>query len=405
MVRLLLLLALANLVIGTGAFVISSILEPIAADLGVSVPLVGQAMTVYALSTALLAPLALLSTGGWPRKRALQTALGLFALGNIVCVLAADLAAFLAGRVAMGLGAMLTPLAAGIAVASVDGARRGRALSIVFLGISLSYVVGLPLGAWLGFRFGWRVPIGLIAALSIAMIVVFELVLTDDVHAPRPSFAGAARAVAHAPVAWTLALTLLYFTAIFVVFSYIGPVLRALRPMGSAELGFTLMLFGLSGVAGTLIGGFANDRFGSTRTLTVQLTVLGAMMFIVPLTVGYPVATIAAFLVWGAAAFGMMAPQQSRLATAAPRQAPLLLSLNASMVYVGTALGAALGGGFSEVLGFARLPWVGIPLTALGLATVLIDRAQHQRQLSVQQSTPDLYRRRAEARRSAAGSD
>ena len=138
MPRLLWLLCLINLIIGTGAFVIGGILTPISQQLGISVPTAGQAMTAYALSTALLAPLVLLATGRWPRKRALLLALALFTLGNLLCALSSSFATLIAGRVLMGLGAVFTPIAAGIAVAVVEPAKRGKALALTFLGISLS---------------------------------------------------------------------------------------------------------------------------------------------------------------------------------------------------------------------------------------------------------------------------
>jgi DHA1 family inner membrane transport protein len=132
----------------------------------------------------------------------------------------------------------------------------------------------------------------------------------------------------------------------------------------------TLALFGVSGVVGTLVGGWAHDRFGARRTLTVQLAVLAAMMALVPLTRGSYAALLAVFLVWGIAGFGMMAPQQSRLAALAPAQAPILLSLNTSKLYFGTAFGAAIGGPASLAVGFERLAWVGVPFAVLGWLTL-----------------------------------
>ena len=107
MPRVLYLFAVCNLVMGSGAFVISGILVPISTSLGVSVPAAGQAMTAYALATAVLAPLGLMLTGGWPRKRALVFGLAVFAAGNLLCALATSLAMLLTGRVLMGLGALV----------------------------------------------------------------------------------------------------------------------------------------------------------------------------------------------------------------------------------------------------------------------------------------------------------
>jgi len=370
MPRLLILFTLCNLVVGTGAFVIGSMLQLVAAGLGTSVPAAGQSMTAYALATAVLAPLVLLATGGWPRKRVLLASMGVFAAGNAVCALAPSLPVLLAGRVLMGVGAVFTPVAAGIAVASVPPAQRGKALAFVFLGISLSYVVGLPLGSWLGGRYGWHAPIWVVTGAAVVALAALAWAVPARVNAPGASFAGLGRLLGGRTARAVLALTLLYFSAIFSVFSYVGPVLQALVPMGALQMSLTLMLFGLSGVAGTLVGGWATDRFGAPRTLLVQLAFLALMMVLVPLTRGHYLPMVAAFIVWGTAGFGMMAPQQSRLAALSPAQAPLLLSLNTSMLYLGTAVGAMAGGAAITVLGMASLAWAGLPFALLGFVAL-----------------------------------
>jgi DHA1 family inner membrane transport protein len=183
------------------------------------------------------------------------------------------------------------------------------------------------------------------------------------------------RAVATNPAVLRVWLrTLLYFIAVFSVFAYIGPLLQALNPMSSGGLSLTLAAFGLSGVAGTLVGGWANDRFGSLRTLVGQLTVMIVMMALLPLTQGYIPLMVIALVVWGVAGFGMMTPQQSRLASLSPKQAPLLLSLNGSMLYMGTALGSMLSGALLDTLGLVQLAWVGVPFALLALLTLVFDR-------------------------------
>ena len=346
---------------------LASIVEPLALDLGVSVSAAGQATTAYAVGTALLAPLLLLATGGWPRKRALLLALALFTLGNAACALSQGLTMLLVSRLLMGAGAVFVALAASVAVAMVPAARRGQALSLVFLGMSLSYVIGVPLGAWLGLNFGWRVPIWVATAASALALCAVAALVPPALHAPGASFAGLSALLRRGEVAASLSVTLLYFAAIFCVFAYIGAVLRALNPMSDALLSLTLMMFGLAGVSGTLLGGWATDRFGSHRTLRGQLTVFVAAMCAVPLTQGHYLPMMAAFVCWGVCGFGMMAPQQARLVTIDMARSPVLLSLNSSMMYFGMALGAAVGGAALPVTGFAHLPWVGAPLALAGL--------------------------------------
>ncbi len=374
MPRLLYLLMLCNLVQGTGVFVIGGILEPVALDLQVSIAAAGQAMTAYAVSTAVLSPLLLVLTGHWPRRRAMLFGLALFTAGSLACALAPSLSWLLAGRVLMGMGAITTPISGGAAVTLVAPGQRGRALSLVFLGISLSYVIGTPLGAWLGFTYGWRWPVGLVAALSLLAALAVWRFMPRDLNAPGATFAGLPRLLAQGVVASTLALTLLYFVAIFMVFSYIGPVLQALSPMSAGRLSLTLMIFGLAGVAGTLLGGWLNDRFGAMRVLPMQLLVLIVTMGVVPFTQGHYLPMVVVVVIWGLAGFGMMAPQQSRLAALAPAQAPMLLALNSSMLYLGTAIGAAIGGAVVGGVGFSHLAWVGMPFALAGLGTLWISR-------------------------------
>ena len=371
---LLFVLALGNLVIGSSAFVIGGIVAVIAADLNVSSPAAGQAMTVYALTTAFCAPLMVALTGRWPRKRALLLAMGLIVLGNLVCALSAQLSTLLLGRTLLGLGSMFSPLAAGLAVATVAPERRGKALSFVFLGISLSYVIGVPVGAWMGLNHGWHSALWLMSGASVVALAALLFFVPAQVQAPGAQFAGIAQVLRNGTAVRVLLTTLAYFSAIFSVFTYLGPVLTALVPMSSTQLSLTVALFGLSGVAGTLIGGAANDRFGSRRTQLVMLPMLMLMMLLLPLTAGYGAGMLAVLLAWGTAGFSLMAPQQSRLIAAVPAQAPLALSLNTSMLYLGAALGAAAGGAALDITGFARLSWVGAPFAFVGVLLVLTSR-------------------------------
>ena len=353
---------------------LSGILQPLARDLGISIAAAGQVMTAYAVATALLAPILILLTATWPRKRAIQLALGLFTAGNLVSAVAPSLAVLLTGRVLMGAGAMFTAAVSAYAVTLVAPALRGRALSTVFLGMSISYAVALPIGAWLGFKYGWHMPVWLCAAASLAALLAATLLLPKGVVTESASFAGFKTAARQSAVLRVWLRTLLFFVAIFSVFAYVGPVLLSLNDMSTTLLSVVLAIFGMAGVAGTLLGGWANDRFGSLRTIRVQLTVLVSMMCLLPLTQGHLLLTITTLVVWGLAGFGLTAPQQSRLVSLSPAQAPMLLSLNSSMLYLGTALGAIVSGALINSVGLAQLGWVGAPFALVALLTLVFDR-------------------------------
>lgn len=374
MPALLYLIALGNLVVGSSAFVVSGIVDLIAQGLGTSLAAAGQAMTAYALATAMLAPAMVALTGRWPRKRAMLLALALFTAGNALCALAPGLGTLYAGRVLMGLGSMFTPIGAGVALALVAPEKRGQALSAVFLGMSLSYVVGVPLGAWIGREQGWQAAVWVMTTASAAVLVIMAWRMPAGVQAPGVAFRGLGAVLRRGDVLAALSTTLLYFTAIFTAFSYIAPMLRALAPEGGLGISWTLTTFGCAGVAGTLLGGAASDRFGPRRTMQVLLLSLATMMALLPLTAGHPGWMLAVLVAWGCSGFGLMSPQQARLAQMAPAQAPLLLSLNSSMLYIGTALGAAVGGPAAQAVGFVHLPWVAAPFAVAAWIVLMAEQ-------------------------------
>lgn len=365
------LFALCNFVIGTGAFGMTGYLGPLADDLGVSVSAAGQTMTAYALANALLAPWVMAGTGRWPRRQVMLLALGVFAAGTALSAAAPALGWLLAGRVLMGVGAVFTPVAAGVAVALVAPQRRGKALARTFLGMSLSYVLGVPFGAWLGLAHGWPWPLWAVTAASVLMLWLVWRQVPAHIGTPGNGFAGLGGLLRQREVWLTLLFTLLYFTSIFTVSAYMGPVQLALNPLSPSALTATLMVLGLAGVAGTLIGGWAADRHGPRRTLRWQIGCMAVALALAPWTAGHHALTVLAFSAVTVCGFGMMTPQQSRLAECAFAQAPMLLSLNASMVYIGTAAGAAVGGAAIPWLGFAHLSWIGAAFAALGALTLL----------------------------------
>ena len=368
MPRLLYLFGLVNLVIGTAAFMNAGLLVPMAQSFGVSVGAVGQATTVYSLATALLAPAFLVATAGLAPRLALAIALTLFAAGNAATAMAQDLGSLLAARVLMGCGSAATAMMAGLAVAIAPPERRAQALSIVFAGMSLSYVTGIPLATWMGLGWGWRLPVwGAVVLTLLAALALWKALPAVRSGVTGPSMRGAALLLRQRAVLSVFVLTLVYFIAIFSVFSYMGPVLKSLRPMEPGVLSGVISLFGVAGVVGTLGGGRAADRLGARRCLTLSLSGLSICMVILPLTAGHLWAIVAVFMVWGVFGFSMMAPQQVRLAQLAGADTPLALSLNNSMLYLGIALGAAVGGAALSHLEPRYLPWVGAPFAMVAL--------------------------------------
>jgi DHA1 family inner membrane transport protein len=376
--------ALCNLIIASSAFVLGGILEPVSQALNVSLAATGQAMTAYALGAAVLAPMLILATGRWSRRATILLALGLFSLGSLASALAPSLGWLMVGRVIMGAGVMFTAAASATAVSLVAPAQRGQALAIANLGQSVSYAVGVPIGTWIGLQLGWRWPLWLAAGASALVLLLAMRLLPTTIKVTVAT--GSLRSAAAQSAVWRVWLrTLLMFTAIFFVFTYIGPVLQELGGLNANELSIVLALFGCGGVVGTLMGGWAADRLGVLKTLALQLSIVALVMVLLPLTRGHPVLLTLVMVTWSINSFGSMTPQQSRLISLAPAQAPMLMSLNSSMLYVGAALGAAAGGSLIGVVGMSQLPWVAVPFIVLALLSLWPDWRDEQRTRAAQQ--------------------
>jgi predicted MFS family arabinose efflux permease len=350
-------LALGNLVVGTGAFVIGGIIEPMSDSLGLSVSATGQLMTVYAVANAVAAPVLLALFGRYRAKSVLIAAAVLLAAGNAASALAATWGSLALARVLMACAAgLFTPTAAALAVALVPPSMRGRALSVVFSGVGLSYIVGVPFGAWASWsRFGWPLAFWGVAAAAGLLAVLLSRAPGEAGGAPA-SLAGFARALRDRRAVLALAVTGMYFASIFTLFSYVGAFLREYAGVPAASIAPVLAGFGVAALAGTFAGGALADRFGATRVLYAICAGFIAMFAVIWAMPGRTGPLVAVFLAWGVIGFAFYASQQARLVALAPQAATVLLSLNSSMLYLGTAAGAAIGGAVIASVGYRGLP-------------------------------------------------
>ena len=177
------LLAVGNFVVGIGAFIIIGIMSSIAAAIGVSESDAGIILTSYAVAYALLSPIGAALTGSLPRRTVLAAALGMFCLGTLLSALAVSLPMLTASRVLVAFGAALyTPLSAGVAVAITPPELRGRALAKVFSGMTMAQIFGVPLGAWLAYRFGWHGPFYVVAAgAALCAVLLIRAMISDRI--------------------------------------------------------------------------------------------------------------------------------------------------------------------------------------------------------------------------------
>lgn len=353
-------LSLANFAIGMGAFVAVGILTPVAQGFGLTVAQAGWVMTVYALVYAVASPLLVAATGAADRRAVLVAGMAVFGLGALGSALASSFGALLAARAVMALGGgVVTPVAAAVVAGLTAPAARGRALATVFGGLTLAQVLGVPLGAWLGYSFGWPVAFAVVAVLCAVTAAVLALRVPGRISVPRPGLAALGQVLRSGWRMGAVAFTAVFLGGIWCVYAYFGPLIEARLGSGGNTVSLMLVIFGLGAVAGNWLGGRLTDRIGSNRTL---LLLCAAQAVLLPAVAGLalPLPVMAVLVAgWSVCGWSFMAAQQARLAGMDAPRAAIMLALNAAAIYVAAAIGS-FGGGLA-------LDWTG-SFAALGLA-------------------------------------
>ncbi len=372
---LLLLFSFANFIIGLGAFVVIGVLSPIADAFALSKADAAWAMTAYALAYALTSPVLVALTGAVERARLLVASMALFALGALLCATAPNFGVVLLGRAAMAVGAgLVTPAQAAVAASVVTPAERGRALSLVFFGFTIAQGFGVPLGAWLGYAFGWRWAFALVALLASVGAMVLFAATPRGLKIPANSLATLATTASTPKFVVAVGFTALFFAATYCVYTFLAPFVEARFDADRNGVTLVLATFGICGVAGNILGGALSDRLGPDRTLAgVGVSSVLLMPALTGLAAPFAL-TLALVGIWSLTIFGNFAAQQSRLVALDPARASTLPALNAAAIYLGSAAGAYLGGLTLKATGYAWLGVAGAAIMLLALASLPLTR-------------------------------
>lgn len=369
--------------IGTTEFVIMGLLMQVSADLHVSITAAGLLISGYALGVAVGAPILTIATRKLPRKTVLLALMAIFTLGNLACALAPSYELLMAARVVTSL-AHGTFFGVGSVVATglVAPERRASAIAIMFTGLTAATLLGVPAGAWLGLQYGWRATfwaVTLIGVLAFAVLAVFVPRVKGEA---RPAPLREELAVLVRPqVLLGLAMTVLGYAGVFVVFTYIQPLLTQVTGLSESAVSPILLVFGGGLAVGNILGGRLADRSTMPAvlgTLVALAAVLGAMQF----TIGTPFTAVVFVGLLGIASFATVAPMQLRvLEKASGAGQNLASSLNIAAFNLGNALGAWVGGVvIDHGPGLRALGWVAALLTLAGLAIALWSRSLDRRE-------------------------
>lgn len=371
-------LSLGAFAIGTEGFMIAGLLTRIAADLQVSVALAGQVVTFFALAYAFGAPLMAVATGGLERKRLLLSALAAFALANLFAALAVNFTMLAIARVLLALAAgTFMPAASGYAATLVAPERRGRAIALVYSGLTIAIVAGVPLGTMVGALAGWRFTFIGVAGLAALALIGIALFIAPHPGAPTASMAERF-AIARSPgVPRVLALTFFTMMGGFTLYTYLTPYLQEVAHFGSEGVAAMLFLFGVGSAIGNLSGGYAADRWNARRFLLLALLALASILALFALMAeAAPVSLAArlagpATLLWGLVGWSIGAAQQTRLVRLQPGHAPIVLSLNSSALYLGASGGAVLGSFALTLAAPGLLGWIGCACQLFALVALI----------------------------------
>ena len=368
----LLALAVSAFGIGTSEFIIMGLLPDLAHSFRISIPKTGILVSGYALSVTFGSPLVALAVSRMDCKRALLILMAMFVGGNILCALAPNFLLLLLARILTALchGAFFG-IGSIVAYTWCRARRVAQAITIMFSGLTLANVLGVPAGTALGQAFGWRfafwalVPIGVIAGLGLLRMVPHQA--AEKVHIKHEF-----PAVIRPQVQLVLAMSTLSSVALFCVFTYIAPILEQVTHFSPAAVTRVLMVFGVGITVGNLIGG----RLADWKQLPV---VLGSLMLLIVIFLAMPflelsvVPAVIIVFVWGCIHFAAGSPLQARIVEQAKGAPNLASTLNQGAFNLGNALGASLGGiMLTEGIGYRYLSWGSAAVACVALLVALV---------------------------------
>ncbi|WP_230342017.1 MFS transporter [Methylobacillus arboreus] len=358
-------LAAGAFCIGMTEFLPMGLLPDIAHGLDVSIPATGNLVTVYALGVVVGGPLMVALTINRPRKATLLGLLAIFTLGNVLCALAPNYLTLAAARVFTALShGSFFGIAAVVALHLAPPGQGNRALALMFTGLTMANVLGVPLGTLLGQETSWRVPFWTVAACgAVAMYATWRFI--PDLSAmPRPDIRKEMHAVLQPNVLLAMAITAIGFAGVFTIFTYITPILEDMSGLLPHDVSFMLIAMGIAATIGLNIGGKMAD-LKLLPTIALSLTSMALLGIVFAWSMQFMLAAIITAFIWGMVSFAV-GPGLQTNAMAQAGDSPLMAStVNQSAFNLGNAGGAFLGG---AVIHFG----LGLPAVALASAAVAI---------------------------------
>jgi predicted MFS family arabinose efflux permease len=368
-------LTISAFAIGTTEFVIVGLIPTIAADLQVSLPSAGLLVSLYALGVAIGAPVLTALTGRMPRKTLLIGLMVLFTLGNLLAWKAPGYMSLMTARVLTGLAhGVFFSIGSTLATSLVPKEKAASAIAIMFTGLTVALVTGVPLGTFIGQHFGWHETFLAVSLLGIIALIGSLIFVPNGLkHTPPASIARQLTILKQPRLLMVYAKTALGYGGNFVVFTFLAPILQQVSGFSASAVTWVMLIYGVSVAAGNLWGGRLADRMGPIKALQIIFLLLAAVLAVFSFIAHSPVLALITVLFWGAVAFGNVPGLQVYVVQQAERYAPhavdVASGLNIAAFNLGIAGGAWVGGMIVENYGLMVTPWVGaiVVLLAFGM--------------------------------------
>ncbi|WP_312680631.1 MFS transporter [Stutzerimonas nitrititolerans] len=371
----LLALTLSAFAIGTTEFVIVGLIPTIASDLAVSLPSAGLLVSLYALGVAVGAPMLTALTGKVPRKLLLLSLMVLFTAGNLLAWQAPGYESLILARIVTGLAhGVFFSIGSTIATSLVSKEKAASAIAIMFTGLTVALVTGVPLGTFIGQQFGWRETFLAVSLLGVIAFIGSLLFVPRDIRHSKPASIVQQLAVLKQPrLLLVYAMTAVGYGGTFIAFTFLAPILQEISGFGEGAVSLVLLVYGVSVAVGNIWGGKLADRRGPISALKLIFTLLAAVLFALTFTAANPWLALATVLLWGAVAFGNVPGLQVYVVRQAEHYTPnavdVASGLNIAAFNLGIAGGAWLGGHIVASMGLIHTAWIGslVVLGALAL--------------------------------------
>ncbi|NOH95857.1 MFS transporter [Vibrio sp. 99-70-13A1] len=374
-------LTLSAFAIGTTEFVIVGLIPTMAADLNVSLPSAGLLVSLYALGVAIGAPVLTALTGKWNRKYVLLTIMSLFVLGNLLAWQAPGYNTLITARILTGLAhGVFFSIGSTIATGLVAKEKAASAIAIMFTGLTVALVTGVPLGTYIGQSFGWQATFLIVAILGLIALIGSAFLVPNNLKQPPAAKLSAQLKVLTQPrLLLVYAITALGYGGTFTAFTYLAPILENISGFDSSAISLIMLVYGVSVAIGNIWGGKMADKMGPIKALTIIFSGLATVLVVFNFTAFSPYTAVATILIWGAFAFGNVPGLQVYVVKLAEKYTPdavdVASGLNIAAFNVGIALGSWGGGIIVAESGLMNTPWVGAVVVIIALVLTRISGA------------------------------